>query len=147
MVKFLFAALVTSISFSALASASDGSEIIRGFRSSDGHVLVEMTSKSFPSGNVFFLGDSKKLHQLELTWDDANGDERVLTYVATEDGESSEITLSPIGASVQNGLRLGLPHVDGFQGFSSNVANDLEIQILVPKRDDGRVFTGERASF
>jgi hypothetical protein len=79
-----------------------------------------MTSKSFPSGNVFFLGDSKKLHQLELTWDDANGDERVLTYVATEDGESSEITLSPIGASVQNGLRLGLPHVDAMIPMSAS---------------------------
>jgi hypothetical protein len=120
MTKIFLAAMVTSVSFCALASASNNAEIVRGFRSADGHVLVEMTSKMFPSGNVFFLGDTKKLSQLELTWDDANGDERMLSYVACEDGESSEITLTAAGASVQNGLRLGHPHVDAMTPMSAS---------------------------
>jgi hypothetical protein len=118
MVKTIFTVIIAFLSLHPKVFAGT-TEVVRGFRSADGHVLVEMSSKKFPSGNVFFLGDSKKLSQLELTWDNSNGDERSLTYVATEGSEGSEITLSSTGAAVQNGLRLGLPHIDQMAPMSA----------------------------
>jgi hypothetical protein len=112
MVKSILAFSIVLVSWQAFAGVSEPAEMLRGFRSADGHVLVEMNSKNFPAGNVFFLGDAKKLNQLELTWDDSHNDERVVTYVANEGDDPSEITLTPAGARVENGLRVGHPHVD-----------------------------------
>jgi hypothetical protein len=104
--------ILAPIMNSANAASPASNEIVKGYRSADGHVLLEMSSKQFRSGNVFFLGNAKKLKQLEITWDDSSSEERVLTYVAAQGDEPSEITFSKSGVSLQNGLVLGEPHLD-----------------------------------
>jgi hypothetical protein len=102
-----FAAITLSLFCTVLstgichAQAPQDLQIVQGFHSSGGQILVEVSASQIPSGNVFFLGSSHSLHQLELTWDDSIENERSLTYVTETQNEPRELSVKNQTAEVQ----------------------------------------------
>jgi hypothetical protein len=86
----------TSVVPSAIAAGVEASpRILSAYQDSSGMLVLEMSTHEFPSGNVFFVGNSQKLKQLEVTWDNANQDERDITF-ASPSGSMSKTDVSDL---------------------------------------------------
>jgi len=80
-------------SFAHAAAPLTSSQVVNAYQDSSGMLVLEMSTHEFPSGNVFFLGDSQKVKQLEVTWDNSNQDERDVTFEAPSKADASKLVI------------------------------------------------------
>jgi hypothetical protein len=99
MLKRVLRSLILLLNFLVLSSFANAgaplktSQVVNAYQDSSGMLVLEMSTHEFPSGNVFFVGNSQKVKQLEVTWDNSNQDERDITFAALSKMDASKLVI------------------------------------------------------
>jgi hypothetical protein len=104
MAFFLLVACTQAAEFSEQIPAHFPAQfkILQGFKDKGGsHLILELKSDDIQSNNTVFIGSPTAVHQLELTWDNANETERSLIYVAEKAHQDGELTIEKTFAELR----------------------------------------------